>query len=167
MDALLPGFAALEDVHPLVVHFPIALWSVALLFWVLGLRGREDLWRAGRWMLYLGSVAALVAVTTGLWAEDRLGHETPGHELVHVHRNLMVTATALGGTTAVLAWLARARSGPWTHAGLLAALLATTAVCALGADRGALLVYGHGVGMSVADRAAEGHERAAGSEHAH
>lgn len=163
MDALLPGLAAVEDLHPLVVHFPIALWSAALLFWVLALRGRDELWYAGRWVLYLGSLTALVAVGTGLWAEDRLGHDTPGHELVHVHRNFMIAATVLGGATALLARAMRRRGGAWIRAGLLAALLLTTVVCALGADRGALLVYGHGVGTRAEGRASAAPEAAAGA----
>ncbi len=164
MDQWLPGLAAVENVHPLIVHFPIALWSVALLFWALGLRGRAELWRTGRWLVYLGALAGLAAVATGLLAADRIGHDTPGHDLVHVHRNFMIAATALGSATAVLAWAWRERGEPRVRAVLLAGLALTAAVCALGADRGALLVYGHGVGTHLAKSAepapateAEGH----------
>lgn len=149
METLLPGLGAVRDVHPLIVHFPIALWSAALLFWLLGLGGSGDLWRAGRWLLHLGVLSALAAVLTGLWAADRVGHDTPGHDLVHVHRNFMIAATALGVATAVLAWVWRGRREGWTRPALLGGLVLTVAVCALGADRGALLVYGHGIGTRV------------------
>lgn len=152
MDAVMPGLAAAQDVHPMLVHFPIALWAAGLLFWVLGLRHREELWRAGRWLLYLGALSAVAAVASGLWAADRIGHDTPGHDLVHVHRNFMIAATALGAATAALAWMGRTRTDGWTRAGLLAGLVLTVAVCALGADRGALLVYGHGIGMGNEQR---------------
>ena len=62
MNSLLPGFAAVRDVHPLIVHFPIALWSAELLFWASSLRGREEFWSAGRWILYLGVLSGLGAV---------------------------------------------------------------------------------------------------------
>jgi uncharacterized membrane protein len=166
MEPLMPGLAAVENVHPLVVHFPIVLWSVALFFWLLGLRGREEFWRTGRWMLYLGSLSALVAVATGLWAADQLGHDSPGHDLVHVHRNLMVAATALGSAIALLAWAWRGRSEARNRGLLLAGLALTTALCAIGADRGALLVYGHGIGThrGEAEPSAAG-EHHAGHEH--
>lgn len=66
MRDLLPGLYGAPNIHPRVVHFPIALWLSALLFWALAVvRKQDDLWRVGRWLLYLGTVGGLVAVAVG------------------------------------------------------------------------------------------------------
>ena len=36
MNDLLPGLELAPNVHPVFVHFPIALWPTALLFYALG-----------------------------------------------------------------------------------------------------------------------------------
>ncbi len=149
MDVLFPGLATIRDLHPLLVHFPIALWSTALLFCTLSFRGSSSLWQAGMWLLYLGSLTALAAAGTGLWAADRLGHDSPGHDLVHLHRNFMIASTAIGVMTSLLSFWMRQRSDSRPRIVTLVGLLLTAALCALGADRGALLVYEHGLGTRV------------------
>lgn len=149
-ETVFPGLASALNVHPLLVHFPIALWPVALLLWALALvRGGEGLWQAGRWLLYLGTLGALAAAGTGLWAADQLGHDTPGHDLVHVHRNWMLTTTALSMASAAVAFAWSKRATPISRWLPFCALVLTVAVSVLGADRGALLVYRYGIGTSI------------------
>jgi uncharacterized membrane protein len=149
MEAVFPGLAAALNPHPMFVHFPIALWLSALLFWTLALWLRRDaLWDAGRWLLYLGSLGALVAVATGLWAAKQLGHDSPGHELVHVHRNWMLLASALGLAVTIAAFATRRKATPgarWLLSGLLSVV---ALLIVLGADRGALLVFRYGMGTT-------------------
>jgi len=150
MDAILPGFSSALNIHPMFVHFPLVLWLTALFFCGLALAlGRDAFWDAGRWLLYLGALAALATVGTGLWAEEHLGHQSPGHDLVHVHRNWMLSSTGLGLLTAFAVFATRekaTRGVRWLVCGLL---LTTVVVSALGADRGALLVYRYGIGTRV------------------
>ena len=48
MEQMLPGFHAALNVHPMFVHFPIALWLTALLLWLLAVTTRrDDLFTAG------------------------------------------------------------------------------------------------------------------------
>ncbi len=149
MEVLFPGLSSALNVHPLFVHFPIVLWLTALLFWGLALwLERDVLWDMGRWLLYLGALGALAAVGTGLWAEEHLGHDSPAHDLVHVHRNWMLSTTGLGLVTAVVAFATRSRTSRGARWGLCGLLLLTVAVMTLGADRGARLVYGHGIGTT-------------------
>lgn len=73
MEHILPGINAAPNIHPLFVHFPIALWLAALLFWIVALAKKNDeLWRFGRWLLYLGTIGGLAAVATGFLAPDPL-----------------------------------------------------------------------------------------------
>lgn len=153
MDDLLPGLSQSLNVHPLVVHFPIALWSFALVLWSLGrLLKRRDLQQAGRWALYAGTLSGLVTVATGYMAADGLGHDSVGHEFVHVHRNFMLVATSVAiVTTGLAAYLRHDASAKATWL-VTGALFLTVTVTTLGADRGALLVYGYGMGTRTAPK---------------
>jgi len=148
MDTILPGLNAVPNIHPLLVHFPIALWPTALV--VLGiayLRDGDELFKVGSWLLYAGVLAGVAAATTGWLAADSLGHDQPGHELVHAHRNFMLFALAVAmvaGGSAHWTRLAERRAKRWLPVALL---LVAFLLASLGADRGALLVYGHGVGV--------------------
>lgn len=172
IESFLPGLSSAPNVHPMVVHFPVALWPAALLLWAVGLHlKRDDVLDAGRWVLYLGLAGALVAFGTGLAAEESLGHDSPGHGLVHTHKYFMIPAVVLGLATSVLAWVTRKRTEArwrWTTGGLL---LATVVVMTLGADRGAMLVYRHGIGTSRLPPPAGSHGPPAhdhgGHEHGH
>lgn len=147
MERLFPGIGIAADLHPAFVHFPIALWLASALFWVLGAAvRRESLISVGRWLLYLGTAGALVALATGLRAEARLGHDSPGHDLVHTHRDLMIVATSLGAAASVAAFFLRRASAKAIRWALALAVVATSLVTLAGADRGALLVYGYGIG---------------------
>lgn len=148
MDELLPGLYVVPNLHPLMVHFPVALWPVALLALTYAyLRKDEHAYRFGSALLYLGVAAGLGAALTGWLAAEALGHDAPGHELVHDHRDLMLAACLLALAAAGAAHACRSearRRARWIPLGLL---LIACLLTALGADRGALLVYGHGVGV--------------------
>ena len=58
---------SLETIHPLFVHFPIALLSTGLLFDFLALKlHREDLEYAGFWSMLMGILFCLFSNFTGL-----------------------------------------------------------------------------------------------------
>lgn len=110
MDELLPGLTHAPNVHPVFVHFPIVLWLTALLFSGLGaLAARPSLLCVGRWLLYLGVLAAVPTVLTGLDAMAPM-EGAPGHDLVHTHMWWMVAATGLALLTAVVAFTTARRA---------------------------------------------------------
>jgi len=87
LRTLLPGAAHLQNLHPLVVHFPLALLpSAVLLYFLAGLSGRESLAWNGLWLLGLGTLGGAVAVGTGLYAmggvmvDPRSSRESVGAE---------------------------------------------------------------------------------------
>ena len=60
---------SLETIHPLIVHFPIALLSTGLLFDILAIKlHREDLEYAGFWSMLMGIISCLFSNFTGLMA---------------------------------------------------------------------------------------------------
>lgn len=149
LEEIFPGLAHAPNAHPMFVHFPIALWAAAGLFLFLGMvRQREDMFIAGRWLLYIGAIGAAVAIGTGLRAADVLGHDSPGHELVHVHRDFMLAASGLGLVATLGAAALRDRQNVMAKWGVTVLALATIGVLTLGADRGAALVFQYGVGVA-------------------
>ncbi len=164
-DVLFPGLQAALDVHPLFVHFPIAFWLAALAFYAVGVwRDLETARGTGRWLLYLGTGAAALAVGTGYLAANRMGHEAPAHDLVHVHRNFMLVATAIAVAASGAATLSEKR-GAGVRLITLGSLLILGAIAMLGADRGARLVFGYGMGVVPEENRAALPEHHHGDEH--
>ena len=148
MEQLLPGLTSAPNLHPMVVHFPIAFWVAATGAWSLALaRKRDDAWRFGRWLHLLGLLGAAVAVGFGFWATEEMGHDTPGHDLVHVHRDLMLVAAGMALVVTALAWWRGDASRRW-RVGLMVGSLVLLGVMTIGADRGAELVFRYGIGVA-------------------
>ena len=105
----------MHPIHPMAVHFPIALLSASVLFDLLSSRWQSDGLRAASWsMLLLGLGGAVVAVITGAIAEegnfvvlvnDRMAVRLPQWSSVHGPIPLTRLAAPL---TAV-----RTSRGPW------------------------------------------------------
>ncbi len=143
-----PGIAFTQNIHPLLVHFPIAIWLTAWLFWGLGLvRSNDRLHEVGLWLLALGTLGGVLALGSGYLAADGLGHDSPGHDLVHNHRDYMVTTTILAVLTMAVAFSLRRLSKKRWRALVFGLLTATIVVLGLGADRGGELVFRYGVGV--------------------
>lgn len=67
---------ALQPFHPRMVHFPIALSLVGVLFVALGmLRSRERWVSYGQLSLLLGWLGVMAAVVTGLIDQSRAGQD--------------------------------------------------------------------------------------------
>jgi uncharacterized membrane protein len=63
--------------HPLAVHFPLALWLTSALFDLLAWRREDPLYRrAAYWLVGLGLLGALVSIALG-WI-DLLAQESAG-----------------------------------------------------------------------------------------
>jgi uncharacterized membrane protein len=99
----------LDGLHPLVIHFPIALLVVAPLFVVLGLlfgkRGK-GLLVAALVLMAIGTISAYVAVETGEAAAE-LADRTPEVTPILAHHQQLAERTRLIFTvlTAILAVL--------------------------------------------------------------
>ncbi len=140
----------MQNVHPLVVHFPIALLLAAAGLMLLGVLGQSErlLW-AARLDLWLGTIAAAVAVRTGLAAEETAQHTFEIHQLMERHEalGLWVLWLSVGlALVSLAAPLMRSRRWQW---GLLAGLMVTSAVLSVGAYYGGRMVYEHGVGTAL------------------
>ncbi len=94
--------------HHVVIHFPIALLTVAAGAFVVALLHGWPGWRhVGGVLLALGTVAALVAVIAGLMAQDRLLALGVSEEAVNAHRNMGLITLGLSLVT-LATWIALA-----------------------------------------------------------
>ena len=146
----------MENIHPLFVHFPIALLMTALVHEVLGVVVRsESCRRAALWNLALGVAGALGAVVTGRLAEETAKHSFEIHQVMEQHERAGYLVLCLSATA--LAWrvVKRGRQPAWAQWVGVALLAAACAVLVSGAHLGGRLVYEYGVGGSYGRAAGE------------
>lgn len=146
-DKLLPGLAHLQNLHPLVVHFPIALLlAAAALYLVAALLSNQALTSAAWWMLILGALGAIASAATGLYAQDGVMVAPSVRDaLLNHHMHLMVAVTVLAAVLAAWAMAARPmpRRARWLF---LVGLIVTCLLMVRGADYGGRMVYDYNAG---------------------
>jgi uncharacterized membrane protein len=149
MQTAFPGLHAMQNVHPLFVHFPIALWIAALSFEVVSLVRSSDEWhRTAARLLYLGTLFGLAAAATGWLAQRSVSPTGDAHDVMELHETLMLFALSLAGWLSLLAYLRPQLSSAqrkWFVAGLIVLGLLTV----VGSDRGAELVYRYATSVSL------------------
>lgn len=144
----LPGVQVMANLHPLVVHFPIALLVSFWLAAALALPFRsQGLYQAASWMLYFGTTAAAVAVAVGFQAAETVDHSEEVHAILERHETLGLSVLGLSVFLSAVRWL----NGRWKLRGVsvleLVAGLVLVGALSAGADLGGLMVYGHAVGV--------------------
>jgi len=149
MGALFPGLKALLNYHPLFVHFPIALWTAALVFELAARIAKHDgLHRVACAVLALGALAAVPTVFSGWSAQAAVPESRDARDVMEIHENLMIMASILSGVLAALGLFVLPRKpAAILRAAFLIGLLVLCGLMAVGADRGALLVYHYGTAV--------------------
>lgn len=136
-----------HPLHPAFVHFPLALWFVAIFWDAVGWWRPDPLWwQMAYWCLALGVAASLPALVTGLLDYLALRPDEPGLDAATAHMMVMLSAAAAFGAS----WLVRAQAGAALapSALVLALALAGAALLAVGGWLGGTLVYRHGIGRA-------------------
>ena len=165
-DAMLfPDSASVVDptlIHPMVVHFAIALLIVAVLLDLLGkATASPPLHSAAFINLIFAAFFAVATIAAGMLAEVRLLISHDVHQVLDTHKLLGFSACA--GVVLLLAWrLARRGSLPEGGRGVAYLVMGVLVAGLTGAAGyfGSELVYVNGVAVQAIDRAAlERHER--------
>lgn len=135
-----------KPIHPILVHFPIALLVTSFAADAISsFAAIESLRNTGWWTLFAASALAVPTVVAGLLDMRRATLQEDAH--VRVHRHMWVGITLLAATIGLAAWRWTYYSDPSRTLSMVyldAAFLA----CALAAFQGWLggeLVYTHGV----------------------
>lgn len=141
----------IPNLHPAIVHFPIAFTIAAVVFITIGtlLRGRPSAAQClitGRWMLWGATLFAFIAAAFGWIAFNSVAHDEVSHAAMKVHRNwALVALIALFLLTVWDMW--RGRSGGNPSKVFLILLVAACLLVTSTAWHGAELVYRYGLGV--------------------
>lgn len=149
-SVVLPGILGIENIHPLLVHFPIAFLMAFFLIDFLGSVLKKPQWRQfSTGLLYLGTLTAAMAVVAGLAAAESVEHGSKVHVIMERHELIGITVLAL----AVLLSLWRLLSNGTIEgiANILYLLLSALlmGLMVIGADLGGLMVYKYGVAVEI------------------
>ncbi len=163
MSVTLIAWSALPNLHPAVVHFPLALLAVAFGFDTACVLLRRQRWldSATAALYLLGALGAGAAFLTGRQAEDSLSGVSPAVQpLIAAHADMarlaLITFSVVAGARAAIAWKERHRSEIFPRVIRLSLVLASAAalgILAVTADRGGALVYRHGLAVAAASPA--------------
>ena len=155
-ESLLPQFA-FPNFHPAVVHYPIALLTLAFILDVTCLVLRSQTWldRAATLLYVLGTLSACVAVISGQQAADLMvGAPGAAQTAMYDHEDLAKLTLVMFGIIAslrlIVSW--RARRDKKVKTGALRIVAVVLAFCGqflilLTANRGGELVFSHGLGV--------------------
>jgi uncharacterized membrane protein len=137
----------LHEVHPALVHFPLALLPLSIGADLLGrVTGNEALRDLGRTTMPLAAVSGLVAGAAGLMAQTEVEADGRAMEMLKTHRTLNLGLVAIAG--AMSAYRSRTEK---PGVGYLAMGLAGCAAMTYSAYLGGAMVYHDGVGVEAAD----------------
>lgn len=140
----------MHPIHPMLVHFPIALLSVSVFLDVLAQRWRREECRmVSLYTLVLGVAGALVAVASGAMAEEAVEHSGVPEQVLELHESLgfatfWIFAGLLG--LRIAWWLEWVQERP-----LVSVVLGMLGVAVLlvASYFGGSLVYEYGAGVTL------------------
>src|SRR5205085_11169444 len=145
--------------HPIFVHFTIALTSVSLVFDALGFfLGKQSLTAAGGWTLVSAAVMTLVTLSTGLTSSTRAPVEE-GEARSFLRAHMALGFIFYGLLVAITFWRVSlwqsGQSVSWLY---LAALAFVSLVMTVQGYLGGELVYRYGVEVEQAYRELPEHD---------
>lgn len=144
---MLEGARHLQNIHPLVIHFPIEfLMGAAFFYFTAWVFKKDEFAKTGFWMLLLGALSLAVSVGTGLYAEQGvMVHLSVREKILLPHKNYMIATAFLCFILTVWAVIRR----PFPKKGrivFLMLILAMVGTMTIGADYGGRLVYDYNAG---------------------
>ena len=133
-----------DSIHPLTIHFPIALLTCAFLFdmgWFF--LKKSSLRDAGFWCQIVGTLGLIPSIVTGFWTDESYGHMDDPFPIHTTHGSVQISVAIL--FLCLLIWRFREK---WAlpDKPLLFVYLGLEGVLV------AILTYGSHLGAIVGDR---------------
>jgi uncharacterized membrane protein len=136
----------LQEMHPALVHFPIALLPLAVGADAVGsVTGNESAFSFGQKAICVAAASAAASVVTGLIAGEEVNVEGSSQDMLMTHRNMNFIATVAAIGMAI--WRIKHRKPNAAYLGVGAA---GVGILAYTAYLGGKLVYDVGVGVEPA-----------------
>jgi uncharacterized membrane protein len=154
------------EIHPALVHFPIAFFFGGVLLGLYAWRRREDLARIATGLLLAGVVTGALTALAGVLAFYTVpsSHTEEAHRLILWHIGLAVTQFVLFTVAAIVRW----RRQPATPSSLTRMLGLIAAVILLAASAlGGRTVYHGGMGIEPGIMASHLREHSHGGGQTH
>jgi uncharacterized membrane protein len=140
-----------HPLHPILVHFPIALLPTAILFEALGaLWGRDFFRPVATWLLGLGLLGGIVATLAGLWNEEAVVAAGVPETAIDRHESLAFLTLAVFTVLLAMRWLRGRRWIPEHPAVFFSIGLVGLALLGATGYFGGDLVYRYGAGVERA-----------------
>jgi uncharacterized membrane protein len=135
------------QIHPALVHFPVALFVSALLMEAASFLFKKDAFHRSAIHLYvLACILAPLAVWTGL---EEAEHEHLKHPVVDLHRSFALATLWVSWAGAGLLGLAHKRFLEYSRFVFVVFLFLTAVLVTLTAYNGGRLVYEYAIGVEL------------------
>jgi uncharacterized membrane protein len=146
----------MPNIHPLLIHFPIALIIVVVAIDLVGLIAkRENLLRMGSILTVVALAGGAVSVLSGVIAEESVWHTEAAEELIERHELLGFIYLGLLALLTIIRLAGQKRLlGPAGWASLFVGIVAA-AIVSYSAYLGGEMVYSHGTGVAPAQTLSE------------
>ncbi|MEQ1635661.1 MAG: DUF2231 domain-containing protein [Methylococcales bacterium] len=149
-NLVLPGIAAMVNIHPLAVHFPIALLTMFLLVELSACVLKKTHWHLiASGLLYLGTLCAAGAVYLGFQAAETVAHDEAAHLIMEKHEAFGVAILSLAIFLSIWRYFFNVHKNSGIQVLFLFFAAVLNLLIVLGADLGGLMVYRHGVSVNL------------------
>lgn len=136
----------MQNIHPMLIHFPIALFLTAIAFELFSfVRKNESFENMASKLFILSAIAFIAAAVTGLFAENSVPHSEQAHAIMQNHKLFQLIATGISVLIAVIVFFSK------KSLRILKLILAIICVgfMTYGSYLGGELVYRFGIGTSI------------------
>jgi uncharacterized membrane protein len=145
------------EFHPAIVHYPIALISIAALFGMISLFKKKEFFKeVAFWNLLLGVIGAIAAVLTGLIEEQTLAHNEDIHQILAKHKFTGFSLLILSFAFLTWLWVRKNKFGNKEYTLWVVLLVVSTAITFYQGYLGGKMVFEHGAGVKPMETQMEG-----------
>lgn len=146
----------MENLHPAIVHFPIALLFLGGLFGLISLFWKRELWKdLAVKCLFIGTVFAPIAVLTGLLEEQSLKHNEAIHEILVKHKTNGFIILSLSLILSLWYWFRGKIIGNKEYSVWVVMLFLGSILVFYQGSLGGEMVYSHGAGVKPMESSVE------------
>lgn len=131
--------------HPMIVHFPIALFMTALGLDTLSfIFKKQGLHQSALTLYILAALLTPLVIRTGIWEAVKLGLK---HPLLDQHRQYATWLMWLSLMSLPLLWFTKKEFSKYFRLIFFVFLIGASILVSVAADKGGRMVYEYGVGV--------------------
>jgi uncharacterized membrane protein len=137
-----------HPLHPLTVHFPIALLFTSVFFDLLGIITENKNFRqTGWWLLVLGFIGGIIAAIFGAWSEEIVEAMGVPEAAIDRHEAFAIATLIVFGLLLVIRWRIRLRWSDRDRVMYLCTAMIGLLLLGITGFYGGELVYRYGAGV--------------------